>query len=537
MPACAIQPLPAKSLAARLGRRGRRLLDGKLFACGLILGLSLLPTVWLVFSAFEGGPAFAILRGPFMAALKRTLLLFASVAGAALLLGWPAGTFIGLVRFPGRWLFLAVLALPVFTPASLWAIGVSAARPYVAYRHQWWFDGFAGILMTGLVQALPLVLFATMLLARAIPASQIDAARLAGGARTMLKLSTRFSCPAALAAAMLGGLMAVADPGPAQIMGYHGIASEILIAFSARYDPALAAHKALWMALFLAPVLLPVAWRLASWSENHLLGRELRHQENLHGALPIIAVILCALLCLFVFVPPVAGFLRPLGSSTSAESFRYAWTILRHSALTTIEYGVTAASVATMLGFLLTLIAGRKHQGRFLLVLFSFVFLSLPASLHALGFAKMAAQLPESFDSLTRGSLAPGLALGLRLLPIPVLFLLRAWSLVPESCHQSASLHGVPGVQYHWKVSLPRLWPALAASFLLVALATAADVASTLILLPPGAATFTTRIFGIIDSTTERSLSALCVVYLSVGLASLIVLSLLGAIGRRRMAA
>ena len=68
----------------------------------------------------------------------------------------------------------------------------------------------------------------------------------------------------------------MADPGPAQIMGYHGIASEILIAFSARYDAGLAARKALLMAMVLLPVLSAISWRVSLWSEAHLLGREMR---------------------------------------------------------------------------------------------------------------------------------------------------------------------------------------------------------------------------------------------------------------------
>ncbi len=509
-----------------------RLLDWRLLVCGLIIGLSLLPTLWLALSSLPTASFTTTLTGPVVGALKRSLLLLAGTAGLALLLGWPAGTLVGLIRFPLRSVFLAALALPVLTPSSLWAIGVSSARPYVAYRHQWWFDGFAGALLTGLVQAFPFVIFATMLRARAIPASQIDAARLAGGASTLLKLCVRASFPAALAAALLGGLMVLADPGPAQIMGYHGIASEILIAFAARYDPGLAAQKALLLTLCLAPAILTVAGVLALWTKNHLLGRDLRQQsENLRGTLPLFALVL--LLSLFVLLPAVAGFVRPLRSTQTAESFHLAWTILRQSLLTTIAYGLIAGALATILGLLLTLMAGRKHQGRFLLLLFSFVFLSLPASLHALGFASIAAQLPESFDPFTRGAVAPGLASGLRLLPIPILFCLHAWSLVPESCHQTAALHGVPPFRYHWKVSLPQLSPALTTSFVLVAFAAAADVSTTLLLLPPGAATFTTRIFGIIDSTSERTLSALCLVYLSIAFIGL--LSALALVGQRKV--
>jgi ABC-type Fe3+ transport system permease subunit len=318
-------------------------------------------------------------------------------------------------------------------------------------------------------------------------------------------------------------------------MGYHGMASEILIAFSARYDAALAAQKALLLALLLAPVVLPIAWLLARWSENHFLGRDLRRpQQNVRSGLSLVSAAVCAVVLLLVLLPPIAGFFRPLRSAPISDSFQIAWTVLLQSAPTTIQYSLTAAAIAVCLGMLLTLLGGANQRGRFLLLLFSFIILSLPPSLHALGFANMASHLPAFFDRFSRQDLAPGIALGLRLLPIPLLFSLYAWSLIPTSCHQTAALHGVPWFQYHWKVTLPRLSPALLISFLLVALVTAADVSSILVLLPPGAGTFSTRIFGIIDSTSERTLSVLCLVYLSAGLLILTLASLLSALVHRR---
>jgi len=96
-----------------------RLLDWRLLVCGLIIGLSLLPTLWLALSSFPMPSFTTMLTGPVVGALKRSLLLLAATAGLALLLGWPAGTLVGLVRFPLRSFFLAALALPVLTPSSL----------------------------------------------------------------------------------------------------------------------------------------------------------------------------------------------------------------------------------------------------------------------------------------------------------------------------------------------------------------------------------------------------------------------------------
>ena len=236
-----------------------RFLGWRLNACALVVMMALLPSLWLGFSTLHGSGLKDAWSGPFLGALWRSLALSSAVLVIALALGWPLGTLMGLARFPGRRLFLAALVVPLFTPATLWAIGLSSARSLLPYRHRWWFDGFSGALLTGIVQALPLVIVATLLAVRTLPAAPIEAARLAGGLRSLALASVRFSLAAGLAAAGLGALMAIADPGPAQIMGYHGVASEVLIAFSANYDSAQAAGKAIVMTLLLLPMLMPLA--------------------------------------------------------------------------------------------------------------------------------------------------------------------------------------------------------------------------------------------------------------------------------------
>ena len=96
-------------------------------------------------------------------------------------------------------------------------------------------------------------------------------------------------------------------------------------------------------------------------------------------------------------------------------------------------------------------------------------------------------------------------------------------------------LHGVPAFQYLWRVALPQLAPAMAGSLLLVALVSIADVSSTLLLLPPGAGTFTSRIFGVIDNASERILSGLCVVYVLSGFILVGFFAIVEALWRRRL--
>ena len=65
---------------------------------------------------------------------------------------------------------------------------------------------------------------------------------------------------------------------------------------------------------------------------------------------------------------------------------------------------------------------------------------------------------------------------------------------------------------------------------LVIALLSLAEVSTTLLLQPPGQASFPARIFSVLDNISERALAALCVVYISAGAT---LLSLFFVIGRR----
>src|SRR4029077_9288312 len=100
--------------------------------------------------------------------------------------------------------------------------------------------------------------FASALRLEALSRAQLEALRLIGGLPLLVRGAAMYTLPASFSAAVLGGILTVNDPGPGQIMGYHGVASDILIAFSARNDIALAAVKALALGVVLLPITLAV---------------------------------------------------------------------------------------------------------------------------------------------------------------------------------------------------------------------------------------------------------------------------------------
>src|SRR5262249_43197003 len=97
-----------------------RFLDWRLHLCALLVMAALLPSLWLVFSSLHPAELRGLASGPFLGAFWRTFRLLSAVFSLALVLGWPVGTLLGLVQFPGRPWFLAGWLVPLFTPASLW---------------------------------------------------------------------------------------------------------------------------------------------------------------------------------------------------------------------------------------------------------------------------------------------------------------------------------------------------------------------------------------------------------------------------------
>src|SRR5215475_14537095 len=106
-------------------------------------GVLVLPIAWIVFTSLNSSSPrvwMQIFDGPYLGAVKRSLVLMSYVLGLALALGLPLGVIAGTCEFPWKTAGFTCLAVPLFTPTFLWAVGISSLRPFFSYRHQQWFD-------------------------------------------------------------------------------------------------------------------------------------------------------------------------------------------------------------------------------------------------------------------------------------------------------------------------------------------------------------------------------------------------------------
>jgi iron(III) transport system permease protein len=482
-------------------------------AGGLLLALA--PVLTLVFAAggSASGGAGNLLAGGFGSALLRSLAVAGAVAAGSLLAGLPAGLLAALYDFPFRRALLLALALPLLLPSFLCAIGFSLLRTSLGLPADGLLSGFTGTVITFTTFAWPLVIFITIAAVRGISRSQVDAARLAGGERHLLAHVARAVLPVAALTALLAGVLTLSDPGPGQILGWSGAASEILVSFASQYDFALAARQCLALAGVVLVVAMPVTLLLAPRLAAGLLARDVNPAPpaRVRAATVCGPLVLSGLFALTTLLP-LAGFVEPLFRDFP---LRRALAEALRTLPSTLFYGVGAAVMATAFGVALALAAGRVAAGRGALVAGLLVLLALPPSLGALGFVHLAGASPAALDPLLRSEFTVALSLALRLTAIAAIFAMRSFGSTSPSWANAAAVHGVPLRVYLRAVLAPWMAVAMVPAGLLVGLLAVADVSTVLLLHPPGRASLPLGIFTVMANAPESIVGAMCLAYVA----------------------
>lgn len=493
-------------------------------AAGLLLALA--PTLALLLSlgqATTNSPA-PVFTTVFLNSLIRSLAVALTVAILSVVIGLPAGVMAGLYQFTLRRTLLALLALPLLVPSFITAIGFSMLRIALGLSPDSFLSGFTGTVIAFATFGTPLVAFITLASVRGISRSQVDAARLAGGERHLAWCVTSSVFPAAMLTGILAGVLTLSDPGPGQIFGHSGAASEILVSFASQYDFALAARQCLTLAGVVFVLSSPVAGFLAPRLATGLLARDVTpaplarvRPMTLFGPMLLIALFLVTVIL------PLAGFVQPLFRNFPAER---ALQEVGRTVGNTAFYGIVASVLATMLGIALAICAGRDARLRTVLLAGLLLLFALPPSLGALGWIQLAGASPAQLDPVFRSPLTVSLALALRFFPIATIFALRGLGTASPSWSSAAAIHGVSLWTFGAKVLAPWLRPAVVTSALLIVLLATAEVSSVLLLHPPGRSSLPLAIFTVMANAPESLVGALCVAYIG-GAASLLAVGLL----------
>ncbi len=465
----------------------------------------------------------------FSSAAFNSLGMGALVAALAFAVGWPMGVLTALYAFRGRRPMFALAALPLLVPSFLWAIGWSTLAARLGPYATGVFVGRWACIHVFLASAIPFVLLATYAACETLTASQIDAARLAGGEKAAYRCACRYTAVAAFAAALLAGVLTLSDPGPGMIFGVRTSASEILTSFSAQYDFEQGAGQCLLLAGMVFLATLPLAAFLSPTLAHQVLARQSqRLAPQTHRTIGTAVIAVYSIVGLLFVLVPTVGLVLPI---LNRFQFGAAGDVLIRTALNTALYAGGAGAVAALLGVTAAFFAGRSDRMRTALLATCLILFALPPSLFALGVIRAAAAAPPWADWLVRSRLTVCLDLGLRLFPIAAVLAFRAWGSIPASWSMAAAVHGVPLSKYLSQVVLPHMAPAIGVMVVLVGLLATADVSTVLLLHPPGEGTLPLAIFTIMANAPESLVASLCVAYLAAsGVTLFVVWSLAGAL-------
>src|SRR5439155_5021606 len=96
-----------------------------------------------------------------------------------------------------------------------------------------------------------------------------------------------------------------------------------------------------------------------------------------------------------------------------------------------------------------------------------------------------------------------------RLTPLVAVALFCAWVRLPTAGHEAASIHGVRPLRYFITVIFPSIAPTLWSSLIVAGLLALADVGSTMLLQPPGGASYPSHLFAVMDNSSEMLVASL----------------------------
>jgi len=240
-------------------------------------------------------------------------------------------------------------------------------------------------------------------------------------------------------------------------------------------------------------------------------------------------------LILLLAVSWLAPVLLLVGNVTTWQPFRQFLTL--H--LDDLTWSLLVAGVAALLGCLLALGGLFSSNRRFLsLVVCGSMFLTLflPASLPAVSLLKLSA-VGGLMPGVRQSWLLMSLGLASRFAGLALVLLLVTRYPDRRRLAEMAALDGASPLRAWRHVHLPRVWPVLVGTFLLVTMLGFTELPATMILLPAGLPNFAQRLLNQMHYARDQQVIASCLVLvlLFLVLAGLVVLLLRMASLRRSM--
>ncbi len=454
----------------------------------LLVGLSLLPLLYVGLKAWQAGlhEAIRLLWRPYvLRLLGNTLMLMAGVTAACVIIGVSLAWLLERSDLAGRRLWGVILCLPFAVPAFV------SGFTWVSLSSR--FEGLGGAILVMTLSKYPLVFLPVAATLRNLDTSLEESARTLGQNRTgvFFKVTLPLLWPAVLGGALLIALHMLVEFGALLILGLQTFTTAIYQQFELEFSNTNAA---------MLSALLLVLCLLLLWLELKVRGnaRHIRTGQGAArratplrlGAWRVLAQLYCLLLVVVGSGVPLAmlGYWLLKGSSAAFPA-----AAIGEALLTSLALALGGAALCLALALPVGLLVVR-HRGRLAIWAERLPYLlhALPGLVIALTLVYFALHyVPAMYQ--TTGLLL--LAYALLFLPLAQAPVRTALNKAAPQLEEAARTLGATPFTAFCRVTLPIIFPAMAAAFALVFLDGMKELTATLVLAPTGMTTLATEVW------------------------------------------
>ncbi len=429
--------------------------------------------------------------------LLNSMLLALGVAATTMFFGW-FGALLSW-RWKGfrstilLWILIPLVALPPYIHAMAWLSTVAwvsdILRSFGVFPRPLY--GWSGSLLVEVATYAPLAFGFAWLGMRNIDPDLIELGRTARtDAQTLWRVILPLSAPTILTASGIIFVFSVLDYSVPSLLQVHVYAMEIFAEYSASNDPIRAFLLAVPLIMVAAAVVMAALAPL-----KNLALRRTRYQpvwENPPAWPASFDLLQRASFSVIVFVTmmPLAMLITFAGSlGTTLSTWEAAMSELRYSLLVGMFAGLLSLPVAFPMAIKLVGSAEEMKSWWFLIV----APLSIPASLIGISMIYITNQTWLRAEMLL--DLLPSFANTLRFAPLAALILVAFMRRNDPLLHEAAEVFQASAWRRRVFVELPMLAPGLLAAGGLVFALSLGELATTLMIVPPGRATLAMRIY------------------------------------------
>lgn len=507
-------------------------------AVGLFVVLCALPTLYMLAASFigaDGGLVFDNYRRLLLDARQRQLLLNSATLGAgtavlATLIGAPLGFLLARAEIPAKNLFRLLLVVPLVIPPYILALAwtyLGGANGLVTRLFgddflAVWTHSLSGAVVALAIAFYPLAMLATEAAARRVDGHLEEAALLVAAPRLVFwRITVPLIAPGAAAAALLIFVLALSEFGVPGLLRVPVFTTEIFTAFAALYDFGAATSLT---------VLLLFAALLAGSLAKLIVGEKfLTSPRGSCGGLPLVlgkwqwlALVGLGIVCLLFVVLPILVLALETGE---AGKIFTAFEESRTAIFGSLLYAIGGATLSVLLG--LPLGYGRaRARARLggLIDLVLIVAFAVPGAIIGIGLIGIwnrpgaASAVYQSPVIIIIGYLA-------RFVPVAALLLAASIRQVSTSREEAAEVAGASWLSVFTRIVLPQIKTGLVAAWVIVFIFAFGEMATTILVAPPGESTLPIRIYTIIANTPSSTVAALSLMQVAIALLPLIALS------------